>query len=130
MPKQFALESIPNVHHLVSTVTAKLKLGVSPSKLLRDCFPGGPITGAPKQRAMQVIEELEPIKRNVYCGSIGYINADATMDTNIAIRTVLADGQNLHCWGGGGITADSDPTTEYQESLSKIITLLKTIENL
>ena len=130
VPKLFALESFTNVHHLVSTVTAKLKLGVSPSKLLRDCFPGGSITGAPKQRAMQVIEELEPIKRNVYCGSIGYINADATMDTNIAIRTVLADGQNLHCWGGGGITADSDPTTEYQESLSKIITLLKIIENL
>ncbi|OUU35396.1 MAG: aminodeoxychorismate synthase, component I [Cellvibrionales bacterium TMED49] len=130
VPKLFALESFPNVHHLVSTVTSKLKSNVSPFKLLKDCFPGGSITGAPKQRAMQVIEELEPVKRNVYCGSIGYINADDTMDTNIAIRTVVADGQTLHCWGGGGITGDSDPSTEYQESLSKINTLLKTIEDL
>ncbi len=130
VPNLFALESFPNVHHLVSTVTAKLKSDVSPFKLLKDCFPGGSITGAPKQRAMQVIEELEPLKRNVYCGSIGYINADETMDTNIAIRTVIADGQTLHCWGGGGITGDSDPLKEYQESLSKISTLLKTIEDI
>jgi len=97
--------------------------------LLRGCFPGGSITGAPKKRAMEIIEELEPVKRSVYCGSIGYISATGRMDTNIAIRTVIADGTTLHCWGGGGIVADSQADSEYQESINKIQLLLDTLEN-
>ncbi len=77
---------------------------------------------------MQIIEELESVRRSVYCGSIGYISADLTMDTNIAIRTVVAEGQSLHCWGGGGIVADSNPSDEYAESLTKVNVILKTLE--
>ena len=128
VPKLFELESFPNVHHLVSTVTGKLAGNSSPLNLLRDCFPGGSITGAPKKRAMQIIEELEPVKRSAYCGSIGYISANNRMDTNIAIRTVIADGNKLHCWGGGGIVADSEEDREYQESIDKISALLEALE--
>ena len=128
VPKLFELESFANVHHLVSTVTGKLADNSSPLDLLRDCFPGGSITGAPKKRAMQIIEELEPVKRSAYCGSIGYISANNRMDTNIAIRTVIADGDKLHCWGGGGIVADSEEDREYQESIDKISALLEALE--
>lgn len=125
VPKLFALESYPNVHHLVSTVTGTLKDGESPLSLLKGCFPGGSITGAPKKRAMEIIDELEPYSRSVYCGSVGYISATGRMDTNIAIRTLIADGTQLHCWGGGGIVADSDAENEYQESLDKIKVLIR-----
>jgi para-aminobenzoate synthetase component 1 len=128
VPKLFDLESFPNVHHLVSTVTGTVRADRSPVDLLNGCFPGGSITGAPKKRAMQIIEELEPVKRSVYCGSIGYICASNKMDTNIAIRTVLADDSTLHCWGGGGIVADSDADCEYEESMNKIRLLLETLE--
>lgn len=100
VPKLFALESFANVHHLVSTVTAKLSDGETPLSLLRGCFPGGSITGAPKKRAMEIIDELENCRRNLYCGSIGYVSTTGRMDTNIAIRTMLADGHTLNCWGG------------------------------
>lgn len=130
VPKLFALESFPNVHHLVSTVTGVLADQSSAIDLLKGCFPGGSITGAPKKRAMEIIEELEPVKRSVYCGSIGYISATGRMDTNIAIRTLVADGGTLHCWGGGGIVADSEPDSEYQESINKIQLLLNTLQTL
>ena len=130
VPKLFALESFPNVHHLVSTVTGLLADQHSVIDLLRGCFPGGSITGAPKKRAMEIIEELEPVKRSVYCGSIGYISATGRMDTNIAIRTMVADANTLHCWGGGGIVADSEAECEYQESINKIKLLLSALENL
>ncbi|MFT6665425.1 MAG: para-aminobenzoate synthetase component 1 [Porticoccus sp.] len=125
VPKLFALESFPNVHHLVSTVTGKLRDGESPLSLLRGCFPGGSITGAPKKRAMEIIEALETCRRSVYCGSIGYISSTGRMDTNIAIRTILADGDRLHCWGGGGIVADSNAESEFQEILDKIRVLIE-----
>ncbi len=125
VPKLFALESFPNVHHLVSTVTGKLRDGESPLSLLRGCFPGGSITGAPKKRAMEIIETLETCRRSVYCGSIGYISSTGRMDTNIAIRTILADGDKLHCWGGGGIVADSNAESEFQEILDKIRVLIE-----
>ena len=125
VPKLFALESYPNVHHLVSTVTGTLKDGETPLSLLKGCFPGGSITGAPKKRAMEIIEELESCRRSVYCGSIGYISATGRMDTNIAIRTLISDSTQLHCWGGGGIVADSDAENEYQESLDKIKVLIQ-----
>lgn len=125
VPKLFGLESFPNVHHLVSTVTGKLRGDESPLTLLRGCFPGGSITGAPKKRAMEIIEELESCRRSLYCGSIGYISATGRMDTNIAIRTLLADAETLHCWGGGGIVADSVAENEFQETLDKIRILIQ-----
>jgi para-aminobenzoate synthetase component 1 len=130
VPALFELESFANVHHLVSTVTGKLDKNATPCDLLRDCFPGGSITGAPKKRAMEIIEELEPVKRSVYCGSIGYISANNRMDSNIAIRTVIADGDKLHCWGGGGIVSDSEDNREYDESIDKIRVLLEALESL
>ena len=128
VPKLFELESFANVHHLVSTVTAVLAETSTPLDMLRDSFPGGSITGAPKKRAMEIIEQLEPVRRSVYCGSIGYISANQNMDSNIAIRTIIADGDSLHCWGGGGIVADSEESQEYQESIDKIKALLEALE--
>lgn len=128
VPELFALESFPNVHHLVSTITGTLGENYSAIDLLKGCFPGGSITGAPKLRAMEIIEELEPSRRSVYCGSLGYISANGNMDTSIAIRTLVCDQNRIHCWGGGGITGDSEAGAEYQESLDKIQVLLKALE--
>jgi len=125
VPSLFALESFPNVHHLVSTVTGTLNEHSSPIQLLKDSFPGGSITGAPKLRAMEIIEELEVARRSVYCGSIGYISANGNMDTNIAIRTLVNETGKMHCWGGGGIVADSEVESEYEESLAKIRILME-----
>lgn len=129
VPHLFALESFPNVHHLVSTVHGSLKAKSSLMELFKGCFPGGSITGAPKVRAMQIIDELEPSARSVYCGSVGYFSANGNMDTNIAIRTLACDNTNhkIHCWGGGGIVADSDADEEYQESLTKVRVLLENL---
>jgi para-aminobenzoate synthetase component 1 len=125
VPGLFEVESFANVHHLVSTVEGKLRNGRVAIDVLRDCFPGGSITGAPKQRAMEIIEQLEPHRRGVYCGSIGYIGYDGNMDTNIVIRTlVYSDGQ-VRCWVGGGIVADSDGEAEYQETLDKASAMLE-----
>ena len=129
VPELFALESFANVHHLVSTVTAEIAADKTPIDVLRDAFPGGSITGAPKLRAMQIIQQLEAVNRSVYCGSIGYIGADLSMDTNIAIRTVVGDGNHLHCWGGGGIVADSIASDEYAESIAKIKIIMETLES-
>ncbi|UTW45769.1 aminodeoxychorismate synthase component I [bacterium SCSIO 12696] len=130
VPKLFALESFANVHHLVSTVSGQLSPEKSALQLLQGCFPGGSITGAPKRRAMEIIHELESCQRSAYCGSIGYISRCGRMDTNIAIRTLVADGNALHCWGGGGIVADSNPHSEYQESMDKIDVLMKSLEGI
>ena len=128
VPKLFGLESFANVHHMVSTITGQLREQETTLSLLEHCFPGGSITGAPKKRAMEVIAELETLNRSLYCGSIGYVSTNGRMDTNIVIRTLLADGERLHCWGGGGIVADSDPETEYQESIAKVEILLKALK--
>lgn len=128
VPVLCELQSFANVHHLVSTVTGQLKDGSSPIDLLRDAFPGGSITGAPKIRAMEIIEELEPNQRSIYCGSMGYISVDGKMDTNIAIRTLVCDKENIHCWGGGGIVADSICEKEYDETLAKVNLILKNLE--
>ena len=124
VPSLFAIESFAAVHHLVSTVTARLNEHCSPIRLLQDAFPGGSITGAPKIRAMQIIDELEPHKRNIYCGSIGYIGIKRDMDTSICIRTLLCEQGNIYCWAGGGIVIDSEPQAEYQESLDKVSKIL------
>jgi para-aminobenzoate synthetase component 1 len=130
VPQLFGFESYSNVHHLVSTIRGKLREDKSVLDLLEGCFPGGSITGAPKRRAMQIIQELEHDDRQVYCGSIAYIGFDGNMDSNIAIRTLLCDNEKIHCWGGGGIVADSRPDAEYQESLDKIKALLTGLEKL
>jgi para-aminobenzoate synthetase component 1 len=128
VPELFSLQSFANVHHLVSTVTGILKSEKSALDLLASSFPGGSITGAPKIRAMEIIEELEPVRRSVYCGSLGYISACGNMDTNIAIRTLICYDNKMHCWGGGGIVADSEVDKEYQESIAKVKVLLDTLE--
>lgn len=128
VPTLFELQSFANVHHLVSTITGKLKPDSSSLELFSSCFPGGSITGAPKIRAMEIIEELEPTRRSIYCGSIGYFSACGSMDTNIAIRTLLREDNKIYCWGGGGIVADSKIDTEYEESLAKVRVLLNTLE--
>ncbi|WP_241648496.1 aminodeoxychorismate synthase component 1 [Rosenbergiella collisarenosi] len=130
VPALFAIESFPAVHHLVSTITGILPNDTPPSQLLRACFPGGSITGAPKIRAMEIIDELEPHRRNAWCGSIGYISRCGKMDTSITIRTLLAENQKLYCSAGGGIVADSHWREEYQETfhkISKILPLLSTL---
>ncbi|WP_305856127.1 aminodeoxychorismate synthase component I [Balneatrix alpica] len=129
VPKLFAIESYPNVHHLVTTISGRLQRSQDRVPLLKGCFPGGSITGAPKVRAMEIIEELEPHRRSLYCGSIGYLSLNGQMDTNISIRTLIAHQQQLYCWAGGGIVADSDEEAEYQETLSKVGNLLQALRD-
>lgn len=128
VPELFVVEPFPAVHHLVSTVTAKLPPGRDASDLLRAAFPGGSITGAPKVRAMAIIDELEPHRRNAWCGSIGYLSLCGNMDTSITIRTVTACDGQLYCSAGGGIVADSDEDAEYQETFDKVNRILRQLE--
>ncbi|WP_394134331.1 aminodeoxychorismate synthase component I [Aliivibrio fischeri] len=124
VPKLFDIESFPAVHHLVSTITGELDTKYSATDLLKASFPGGSITGAPKIRAMEIIEELEPHRRNLYCGSIGYISRCGTMDTSITIRTLIAYKGYLYASAGGGIVADSQVELEYEETLHKLSKIL------
>ncbi len=119
VPKLICLEKHPTVYHLVSTIKGRLSKDKSCIDLLRSCFPGGSITGAPKIRAMKIIDELEPTKRSIYTGSIGYFSFTGNMDLNIAIRTFIVKGDNVYLQVGGGIVADSDPENEYYETLDK-----------
>ena len=125
VPELFKVESYPTVHHLVSTVTGKLADGEDALSLLAACFPGGSITGAPKRRAMEIIQELEAGPRDIYCGSIGWIDSQGNMDTSIAIRTLQLSGGRAVYHAGGGIVADSRLDEEYQESLDKAAALFK-----
>ena len=127
--KLFDVESFANVHHLVSTVEGMLTEGRDALDLLRDCFPGGSVTGAPKRRAMQIIDQLEPDRRGVYCGAIGYVGFDGNMDTNIAIRTLVYANNQIFCWAGGGIVADSEMEAEYQETLDKASAMLELLRH-
>ncbi len=129
VPRLFNLESFPTVHHLVSTVTGVLPNSVSPVQLLRACFPGGSITGAPKIRAMEIIEELEPHRRGLYCGSVGYIGFNGDMDTNIAIRTMVQKDQHVYFYAGGGLVWDSEADAEYQETFDKAAAMLNLFES-
>ena len=128
VPKLFDVESFATVHHLVSTVNGKLAPGRDAIDLLRGAFPGGSITGAPKVRAMQIIEELEPHRRGVYCGAIGYVGYDGSMDTNIAIRTLVHSHGTVRFWAGGGLVADSQRDAEYQETFDKAAALLSLLQ--
>jgi para-aminobenzoate synthetase component 1 len=128
VPELFTIESYPNVHHLVSTIRGEIAEGKDVIDVLTDAFPGGSITGAPKLRSMQIIDELEAFQRGIYCGSLLYIDTRGEMDSSIAIRTMLAKDGLLTCWGGGGIVADSEPSSEYQESLTKVKNLMHCLE--
>ena len=130
VPELFSLESYPNVHHLVSAVTGELADDKDALDLIGGSFPGGSITGAPKIRSMQIIDELEPTRRALYCGSLLYLDVRGEMDSSIAIRSLLAQNGQIACWGGGGIVADSDWEAEYQESMTKVRVLLQTLEAL
>jgi para-aminobenzoate synthetase component 1 len=114
------LESFATVHHLVSTVAGRLAQGRDALGALEACFPGGSITGAPKRRAMEIIDELEPHRREVYCGAIGYVTAGGRMDMNIPIRTTLCARGEMRFYAGGGIVADSTPEDEFEETETKI----------
>jgi anthranilate/para-aminobenzoate synthase component I len=118
------IEAHPTVYHGVATVEGILRDDVTFIDLLRATFPGGSITGAPKIRAMQIIEELEPVRRGPYCGAIGYLAGNGIMQFNVAIRTMIVRDNLVHIQVGGGIVADSDPTNEYEETLVKAQAML------
>jgi para-aminobenzoate synthetase component I len=124
------LESYQNVHHLVSIVTGELRAGISIGDILRATFPGGSITGCPKIRAMEIIDELEPTVRHVYTGAMGYVGWHDNIDLNIAIRTVLAHKDRCYFAVGGGVVYDSNEEDEYQETLDKARTLFDLMERL
>lgn len=124
-----AIESYSNVHHLVSVVNGVLQDDISLYDFFRAVFPGGSITGAPKIRAMQIIEELEPVARGVYCGSIGYISFNHCIDLSIAIRTLIVQDNELSLSVGGAVTADSDSFEEYLESQVKGQKMMETLAN-
>ena len=140
VPEARAIESHPTVHHGVGEVTGTLRPGVTCGQLLRATFPGGSVTGAPKIRAMQIIDELEPVRRGPYCGAIGWFSDNGHVSLNIAIRTLLLSGSHdsttnrfqgmLDYGAGGGIVADSDPLSEYRESLDKAEVLRLTLKQL
>jgi para-aminobenzoate synthetase component 1 len=119
------LQSFASVHHLVSSIEGELQNNKTAIDLLRDCFPGGSITGAPKIRAMEIIEELEPNRRGAYCGAMGFIGFNGVMDTNILIRTVIFEANRMSFQVGGGIVADSNLAEEYQETLDKAAAIFR-----
>ncbi len=127
VPEFEVIESYANVHHMVSTVAGRVHPAKDVVDCIRNSFPGGSITGAPKVRAMEIIDELEPTARGVYCGSIGYIDFSGRVDLNIAIRTAVLRGGRLYFQVGGGIVADSDPEEEYEETLTKAQSFLKAV---
>jgi para-aminobenzoate synthetase component 1 len=125
VPDLITLEEYPTVYHLVSTVVGTLRPGDTAIDLIKAAFPGGSITGAPKIRAMEIIDELEPVRRGIYTGSIGYIDFSGDADFNIVIRTFVIKGNQVYFQAGGGIVSDSSPQQEYQESLDKARALMR-----
>lgn len=123
------LEAYQNVYHLVSIVKGELDAGMDAVDLLRATFPGGSITGCPKIRAMEVIDELEPVRRHIYTGSIGYVGFDGSMDLSIAIRTATFTGGKVLFSVGGGVVIDSDPASEFEETLHKGRTLMNALDS-
>ncbi len=119
VPELFTIEKYPTVFQMVSSICGRTRPGVDAVDLLRACFPGGSVTGAPKIRAVEIIDELEPTQRSVYCGAIGYVGFDNSTLTSIPIRILLVKGRKVYFQVGGGIVADSDPQAEYEETLHK-----------
>lgn len=127
--KLFELKSYSNVHHLVSEIVGELSDKSTALDLLSDSLPSGSITGAPKKRAVEIINELESHQRSFYCGNLGYASLCGNIDFNVGIRSMVADGEHIHCWGGGGIVADSNSEKEYQETLHKVGGLMSELED-
>ncbi len=127
VPKIFSVESFSHVHQLVSTITGRLRAGLGAVDAIEASYPGGSMTGAPKIRTMQIIEELEPQPRGFYSGAIGWISPNSAAELNITIRTLVDDGAECAFGVGGAIVADSDPLAEYQETLVKATALLDTL---
>lgn len=128
VPQCCDVETFARVHHLVSVVTGKLRADKSAIDLLRACFPGGSVTGAPKVRAMEIIHDLEPTARGPYCGAIAWIGFDGAMDSSIVIRSLTVDDDQVIAQAGGGIVADSDPALEYEEAMVKLRPLLSVLD--
>ena len=128
VPELCQIERYATVHHLVSTVVGRLRPGLGPVDLLRATWPGGSITGAPKVRAMEIIAELEPTRRSVYTGSLGYFSFGGAVDTNIAIRSFIVKRGRAYFQAGGGIVADSEPEREYEETLDKARGMVAALE--
>jgi anthranilate synthase component 1 len=122
------VESYAHVHHIVSNVRGKIRPDVMPGDAIRAVFPGGTITGCPKVRCMEIIDELEQVARGPYTGSIGYLNRDGSLDLNILIRTMHLDGRNLSFRAGGGIVADSQAEAEVEETRAKALGLILAME--
>ncbi len=123
----FNIETHPTVFQMVSEVTGSVPNNLDCTELLKRTFPGASVTGAPKIRAMQIIDELEPVERSAYCGGIGYIGFDNSMRMSMAIRIMIALKQNLYIPVGGGIVYDSDPEQEYEETLHKANATFKSL---
>lgn len=126
-PKLFEIESFAQVHHMVSEIHATLKEDINPFDVLLSALPGGSITGAPKIRAMEIIDEIEGNNRGAYCGSLGYFNYDGTGRFNILIRSIQRYGDDVSVWAGGGITVGSNVDAEYQETLDKVSAILNVL---
>ncbi|MDX1765258.1 MAG: anthranilate synthase component I family protein, partial [bacterium] len=122
------IEKYSHVMHIVSEVVGKLAPGLDAYDVLRSCFPAGTVSGAPKIRAMEIIEELEPVRRGPYAGAVGYFDFSGNMDTCITIRTIVINEDDLYLQAGAGIVADSDPAFEYEETVNKARGLLKAME--
>jgi len=128
VPVLCGVERFASVHHLVSVIEGQLKPGLGPVDLLRATFPGGSITGAPKIRAMEIIDELEVPRRGAYCGSVAWIGFDGAMNSSIVIRTLTVTPDRVIAQAGGGIIADSDPGREHDEMMVKIRPQLRVLD--
>jgi anthranilate synthase component 1 len=121
------VERYSHVMHIVSNVVGQLKEGMTAIDVLRATFPAGTVSGAPKIRAMEIIDELEPVKRGVYSGAVGYLSWNGNMDTAIAIRTAVITGDTLHIQAGAGIVADSQPQSEWEETMNKARAIFRAV---
>ena len=130
MPSLYDLETYQEVFHLVATIEGQLKADMSHTMALKSVFPAGSITGAPKKRAIEIIQEVEQKSRGLYTGSVGYIGFNFKSDFNVAIRTVYADDRRIYCHSGAGITAKSDPDLEWKETLDKVKGIRSVLESL
>ena len=124
------IEKYATVFQMVSTIRGKLEKGLNAIDLIQACFPGGSMTGAPKIRAMEIIDELEPIQRGIYSGGLGYLDFRGNMDLSMVIRTILLKENKAYFQVGGAIVADSDPEEEYQETMDKAKALFAALDNL
>jgi len=125
---QFIIERYSHVMHIVSNVDGKLQAGLDALDVLRATFPAGTVSGAPKIRAMEIIDELEPVKRGIYAGAVGYLGFNGDMDLAIAIRTAVVKDKQLHVQAGAGIVADSNPQSEWEETRNKARAVLRAAE--